>query len=704
MAKKGRPLRLTTLPTTSDPEAIPTNTADPNPTPTPTPLPFLKAGNGMSLRRNRDPNPGVPDKTASRRPSAVVQAEKKAKEAEKEANKTARQKAIANAAVLEDKMAQEDHDKEMSVNHPPIVPIQKKERKRPENRTPALQPPSDEQEMQTTVAQSKRKRETNTKAKSPLADTMSRQKSIEDSGSEEEIDIEEFVDGLDDSGSEGKPEPKKQKTGKKKGEMRAQVQSQCVENKHSDDSSTPSAPNKKTKKIQKGGLRPGWQEQSHRSIAQPLAHGILSKSTNTTEDHEYKFDGFGDEDGDQGEALETAVSKSKPVKLLAKVEKGDTKPRALIKVQPTTSTPELVTPTKKRVKDIKVAGLPEDIRPIFSKLYTPAIIDLIGCLDAWSELTAAEYQKKWTDVVLADKHSLVQDVAFLKDLKILGGHSISNWRNTVATAALKELKAIFVRSKLETPEEQKLFVADMLNGTLSRDKKYFKYNYYYQNVAYEGDVLKCQEGLFQSSIITKAFAEYHKIVRTISEEKREPYNAEGALVLSVLAARCALSLYETGNFKILAGQAGHFSQKQWGDRMEIIENKPVRAKTFTSVQKLVRALDKLGPALWDKINDAAISHLPKSGRTATDAISVESGDEGSDEESEWELEDDDPAISAANLHSTKTEDMSCTAVTSGTGDEDPEMVDESGDGPETGVPPEESVSLAGDEDASESPE
>jgi hypothetical protein len=78
----------------------------------------------MRLRGSRAVNPGAPDMPKPKRSSEVVQAERSAKEKEKEAKSAARDAAIARIAELENEMEQADNQTDLVANHPP--PTQKK--------------------------------------------------------------------------------------------------------------------------------------------------------------------------------------------------------------------------------------------------------------------------------------------------------------------------------------------------------------------------------------------------------------------------------------------------------------------------------------------------------------------------------------------------------------------------------------------------
>lgn len=68
---------------------------------------------------NRDMHPGLPDKSASRRPSGVVQAERAAKAAVEASEGAARELAIQQAATIEDELIMQQQQRDEHGNNPP---------------------------------------------------------------------------------------------------------------------------------------------------------------------------------------------------------------------------------------------------------------------------------------------------------------------------------------------------------------------------------------------------------------------------------------------------------------------------------------------------------------------------------------------------------------------------------------------------------
>lgn len=66
-----------------------------------------------------------------------------------------------------------------------------------------------------------------------------------------------------------------------------------------------------------------------------------------------------------------------------------------MKVEPTTSVPELVTPVNKRRRDIRLKDLPKAVQEAFTKVFTPVVIEFSGCIEAWTSPSVAEIEELW---------------------------------------------------------------------------------------------------------------------------------------------------------------------------------------------------------------------------------------------------------------------------------------------------------------------
>jgi hypothetical protein len=84
----------------------------------------------MKLRLNHTAAPCKPDMPAPKRLLAVVMAEKKEKQHAKEVKQKALDDGIKALSKLEDKMAKQDKENHLKVNHPPILTKPKVTRKK----------------------------------------------------------------------------------------------------------------------------------------------------------------------------------------------------------------------------------------------------------------------------------------------------------------------------------------------------------------------------------------------------------------------------------------------------------------------------------------------------------------------------------------------------------------------------------------------
>lgn len=94
-------------------------------------------------------------------------------------------------------------------------------------------------------------------------------------------------------------------------------------------------------------------------------------------------------------------------------------------------------------------------------------------------------------------------------------------------------------------------------------------------------------------------------------------------------------MWETGEQVKPPRPTGDFSKTNWGDRMEMREGKQFKIKTTSS---LLRVVDKLSDAQWEKIIDTAIS----ASKQKKEMIPAQVEEVlGSSAESDFELADDD---------------------------------------------------------------
>ncbi|KAJ3978220.1 hypothetical protein F5890DRAFT_1607517, partial [Lentinula detonsa] len=172
-----------------------------------------------------------------------------------------------------------------------------------------------------------------------------------------EFDIE---DGLDDSDDEGRPLTKKPKIQKKKkGELRASV----------------------------GGKRsehPGMSE--HEKVALDSDGRLVTTLRRTL-----VLSSMLDEDAgsERSQMIGNSVKPFK-IKSIAAVVKTP----SILRVEPTTSVPELVTPGKRR-KDIRLRDLPKEVQEAFRSIFVPTIIEFCGCIEAWTSPTVSDIQELW---------------------------------------------------------------------------------------------------------------------------------------------------------------------------------------------------------------------------------------------------------------------------------------------------------------------
>ncbi|KAE9403279.1 hypothetical protein BT96DRAFT_990515 [Gymnopus androsaceus JB14] len=316
-------------------------------TPAPESVAPLKAGNGMLLRGKRDPHPAAPVMPIPRHTSEQVQAEQQEKDAAKAATTAARDDAILKTAKLEDWMQAEDQHADEFANHPPpnvkqkYLNYQQKLSQQFNMTEPSADEPQGKIVAPAAKGRSKRKRAAgNRTAKVPQENT--------EVNNDDDFKMV-LEDGLDDS-SEDHPSKKAKVKKPKKGELHVSISRKRAERPKEaghvkiDASEPPTKQNKKPLQ----GLRDGWNS-GDSTPSKPPAHP--TSQLPPLEDDEFKFGGFDDEDGGDHEWLSTINNPTKPLKIKS-IAAVVQMPASIVKIEPTTSVPELVTPTAKRRKDI----------------------------------------------------------------------------------------------------------------------------------------------------------------------------------------------------------------------------------------------------------------------------------------------------------------------------------------------------------------
>ncbi|KAJ3751281.1 hypothetical protein DFH05DRAFT_1388200, partial [Lentinula detonsa] len=209
---------------------------------------------------------------------------------------------------------------------------------------------------------------------------------------------------------------------------------------------------------------------------------------------------------------------------------------SILRVEPTTSVPELVTPGKRR-KDIRLRDLPKEVQGAFRSIFVPTIIEFCGCIEAWTSPTASDIQELWESTMPDGIHDQFSKLNGGKVVEALVQDKLTTWRNNTGKAALKTLKGIFIKENLNSVDQRKTYVAQQLTGT------YKSYRYYYSVAVGEGSntiVSHLEQGAFQSPLISKTFAEHLKAIDSIPQARRIADRPTGAIVLAILAVRYAI--------------------------------------------------------------------------------------------------------------------------------------------------------------------
>ncbi|KAF8881640.1 hypothetical protein BD779DRAFT_1473354 [Infundibulicybe gibba] len=361
-------------------------------------------------------------------------------------------------------------------------------------------------------------------------------------------------------------------------------------------------PASKKSKCSQGGLRPEFVRTLAKSHANAVAAINTSNATNSrssANNPTNALGGFSSDEDTVQERRTLGTGHAEPVHYYGGgSSEKETKVFSLIKVVPTTSTPELVSASGPRQRaqgqtkkeDITTKSLPLAYRGDFRSRFIPLMRQYTSTLGPWEAPPEADTIALFAAVFKLDAEALEPDLAPVV-LKLVEDR-LSDWRNKFATTAMTVLERHFNSLHLHTQEK------------------------------------RAEHGIFQSFLVSATLSTHYASTASVEKlEQMSDTRPVGALVLAVQAVKRSLLYWKDGVKNIPSGPTGYFSKNNWGDHVERHEGKNVTVKSTTAILKITA---KLSEIQWDKIITAAEEHARPRKEIVTANHSTDSDDSSSD--------------------------------------------------------------------------
>ncbi|KAF8873950.1 hypothetical protein BD779DRAFT_1428106, partial [Infundibulicybe gibba] len=153
----------------------------------------------------------------------------------------------------------------------------------------------------------------------------------------------------------------------------------------------------------------------------------------------------------------------------------------LVKVIPTTSTPELVSgprrrgaPGRTKKEDITKEDLPSEYREDFRSQFTPLIRQYASTLGPWEAPPEANILALFATVFELETETM--DPNLISVVLKLVKDCLSEWRNKFATTAMTTLERLFDSLHLNTQEKRAEYVRWLL-GTDDKERPFYYKEY-----------------------------------------------------------------------------------------------------------------------------------------------------------------------------------------------------------------------------------
>jgi len=197
------------------------------------------------------------------------------------------------------------------------------------------------------------------------------------------------------------------------------------------------------------------------------------------------------------------------------------------------------------------------------------------------------------------------------------------WRHEMSATAVQclnmHLKSSFSR------KHERVARATWLLGDDEKDRKRpFYYKKYGNGVR--------PSGIFQSQIIAATLATHFSSISSLPEEYRLPDYPVGALALSILAVKRALTWAKTGVEPIPKTPEGNFSRANWGDHYKSENGRYVVVKAASNI---VTVIGKLQKPQWKRILAEAHKFATEKNKPIVPIVL----EEETESQSDFELED-----------------------------------------------------------------
>ncbi|KAF8556892.1 hypothetical protein OG21DRAFT_1505922 [Imleria badia] len=274
-------------------------------------------------------------------------------------------------------------------------------------------------------------------------------------------------------------------------------------------------------------------------------------------------------------------------------------------------------------RNLSQNDLPPECVHGYRVAFRPAIKDFVGTLGPWEFPADEDIARIWNGFF--PKHQIEPSKGLHTIVSKLAEDAIRHWRRDMAAAAVECLN-LDLKSSSSSKSKRVARAACMLGDDAKDRKRPFYYKKYENGVQ--------PSGIFQSPIIAATLATHLSSISSLPEESRLCDHPVGALALSILAVKRALTWAKTGVDSIPKTPEGHFSRANWGDHHRLEDDQYVLVKAASNI---VAVINKLRDIQWERILKEADKYAK--GKNVPAALKALVEDGAGDGESDFELED-----------------------------------------------------------------
>ncbi|KAF9542045.1 hypothetical protein CPC08DRAFT_717021 [Agrocybe pediades] len=164
----------------------------------------------------------------------------------------------------------------------------------------------------------------------------------------------------------------------------------------------------------------------------------------------------------------------------------------------------------------QLGNLPPGTVATYTKIIVPTACQTAASLNPWEAVCNPECETIW-NVVLGEKHPVVQGTEFFKVLRGLIDQSVASFRHRLAEASLKALEKDYDRQSLVTADERRAHVEYLL-GTGEKYDYLSKDHRFLWESSDGTEQTNERKDLFRSFLIAYTFAEHLACISTIPED------------------------------------------------------------------------------------------------------------------------------------------------------------------------------------------